>query len=123
MASGPESNSRKLVSLLEKGAVDEAALLYEEEALFIELDGVARGRSEISAAHQRFIDVGLRLRLVDSVTYLMDDLALVHWSWIVESGSGETMKGVSAEVLRQQPDGSWLFVIDNSDGAAMLGRP
>lgn len=111
-----------LVSLLEKGDVEGAALLYEEDALFIELDGVSRGRSEIIAAHQRFIDSGLRLRLVDSVTYVMDDLALVQWSWIVELGGGDTMEGVSAEVLRRQADGSWLFVIDNSDGSAMIGR-
>lgn len=122
MALGPEEISKQLVLLLERGAVEEAARLYEDDALFIEVDGVSRGRSEIRAAHQKFLDAGLKLQLIDSVTYVMDDLALVQWSWIVESGSGDTMEGVSAEVLRRQPDGSWLFVIDNSDGAAMLGR-
>lgn len=32
------------------------------------------------------------------------------------------MEGAGAEVLRRQADGSWKFVIDNSDGAAMVGR-
>ena len=119
-SSSPAAVSQQLHFLLQKGAVEDASLLYEEDALFVELDGVSRGRKEIAAAHQRFIDAGLRVRLVDHVMYIVDDLALIHWSWIVESETGVFSEGVSAEVLRRQPDGSWLFVIDNSDGADML---
>ena len=44
-----------------------------------------------------------------------DGLAVLHAVWTVrstEKGSPQT-QGVSTEVVRKQPDGSWLFVIDN----------
>ena len=31
------------------------------------------------------------------------------------------MEGATSDVLRKQPDGRWLFVIDNPWGAAILG--
>ncbi len=94
--------------------------LYEDGSLFADLDGRYVG-DEIRAAHEQFLDAGLQLTLNDSVTLQVDDLALVHWSWSVARADGSTTEGVSAEVLRRQLDGSWKFVIDNSDGAAVLG--
>jgi ketosteroid isomerase-like protein len=44
-------------------------------------------------------------------------LAVLHGSWIIESrtetGSAISRRGLSTEVVRKQPDGTWLFVIDN----------
>lgn len=119
-ASRPEDVSPLLHFLLRNGELDEAARLYEEEAAFIEVDGIAHGRTAIREAHRRFSEAGLHVQLVDQVTFVVDDLALVQWSWIVETENGDSRGGVSAEVLRRQTDGSWKFVIDNSDGAAML---
>ncbi len=66
---------------------------------------------------------GVRQELVRLVE--AGDLALVHWSWMVELADGEVLEGASAEVLRLTDDGWWVFVIDNSDGADMirLGYP
>ena len=50
-----------------------------------------------------------------------DNIALVHWSWTVRGRDGMSTDGTTAEVLRRQPDGSWKFIIDNSDGSALLG--
>ncbi len=38
-------------------------------------------------------------------------LAVLHAGWTL-SGSGATARGVSTEVVRRQPDGTWLFLID-----------
>lgn len=118
---GPEAVTEALVRLLEAGDVDGVVDLYEAEALFIELDGVSTGHDAIRAAHRRFLDAGLVLTLKDSVVFQADDLALVHWSWTVRDDAGFAAEGVSAEVLRRQADGGWKFIIDNSDGAAMIG--
>ena len=88
---------------------------------FAHFDGVARGPVEIRSAHQGFLDSGLTLSLKESLAFEADDIALVHWSWTVVDGDGSTAEGVSAEVLRRQSDGSWKFIIDNSDGSALVG--
>lgn len=120
-SSGPAQVSERLVSLLSEGDLDGIMDLYEEDAVFAEIEGVARGPDEIRAAHERFLASGLTLTLQDSLTFEVDDLALVHWSWTVYARDGSTARGVSAEVLRRQSDGAWKFVLDNSDGAALVG--
>ncbi|MGB8361916.1 MAG: hypothetical protein WCE80_11015 [Acidimicrobiia bacterium] len=82
---------------------------------------MSRGLTEIRSAHQR-AESGLTLPSNESATFEMGDLAFVHWTWTVHDEQGTAMEGASAEVLRRQADGSWKFVIDNSDGAAMVGR-
>lgn len=118
---GPEAVTEALVRFLGDGNVDAVVDLYEAEAVFIELEGVSTGRDAIRAAHQRFLDAGLVLTLKNSAVFQANDLALVHWSWTVHDDAGFSSEGVSAEVLRLQPDGKWKFVIDNSDGPAMIG--
>jgi hypothetical protein len=40
------------------------------------------------------------------------DLALLSNEWTFTVG-GESMSAVTAEVAQRQPDGGWLYVIDN----------
>ena len=46
-----------------------------------------------------------------SVVESKDGLAVLHAGWTLSS-SGSTARGVSTEVVRRQPDGTWLFLID-----------
>ena len=120
--STPERATLALVSLLEAGDLDGIVDLYEEGAVFVDLDGEVRGDG-IREAHRGFRDEGNRLILRRSVVYEANEIALVHWDWEVALGDGSSIEGVSAEVLRRQPDGDWKFVIDNSDGEDVLGTP
>jgi ketosteroid isomerase-like protein len=49
------------------------------------------------------------------------DLALKSTKWsaigVDTDGQPLTMSGNTVEVVRRQPDGTWLFVIDNPRGA------
>lgn len=118
---GPEQTSRRLERHLRNGNIDALQGLYEPEAVFADYDGTARGWLAIRAVHQSFLDAGLTLTLTDSLALEVDNIALVHWSWTVQRSDGSSMEGTSAEVLRRQPGGSWRFVIDNSDGSALIG--
>ncbi|MCL1588561.1 MAG: DUF4440 domain-containing protein [Actinomycetia bacterium] len=120
-AKRPELVSKLLEVCLNESDVDGLEGLYETGAIFVDYDGSARGWPDIRAAHQRFLDEGLSLFLNDSVVFQADDIALVHWSWTVTQPDGTTTDGTSAEVLRRQVDGTWEFVIDNSDGSALIG--
>jgi len=116
----PEQISELLVALLGRGDVEGVADLYEDDAVFADFDVTVIGRNDIVLAHQRFYDSGRTLILNDSVVFEVDGVALVHWSWTVRDADGSSRNGISAEVLRRQPDGSWKFIIDNSDGSALV---
>lgn len=120
-SSKPEHVSESLVEYLNAGDVDAVMGLYEEGAVFVDLDGAVTGLANIRSAHQAFLDSGLALTLSDVVAFEAGNIALVHWSWTVRRRDGFSAEGVSAEVLRRQADGSWRFIIDNSDGSAMVG--
>jgi len=120
-SSGPESVSRQLAEYLEAGDIDGVMSLYEEDAVFLDLHGGATGLANIRDAHQTFLDSGLSLTLNAFAAFEADNIALVHWSWTVHRRDGSSAVGVSAEVLRRQADGSWKFIIDNSDGSALVG--
>ena len=117
----PEGVSELLVALLGRGDVRDAAELYEDDAVFADYDVTVRGLDDIVLAHQRFYDAGKTLILNDSLVFEVGDIALVHWSWTVRDADGSSRYGISAEVLRRQPDGTWKFIIDNSDGTALVG--
>ncbi len=104
-----------------KGTSDAVLDLYEDDAVFADLAGAVKGSADIAAAHRDFLASGFTLELNDSVTLQSGDIALVHWSWTVRRGDGSPIEGTSAEVLRRQTDGSWKFLIDNSDGPALIG--
>jgi hypothetical protein len=40
-----------------------------------------------------------------------DGVALLHASWTIHRGE-KVIPGLSTEVVRRQPDGSWLFILD-----------
>ncbi|MGB5732783.1 MAG: nuclear transport factor 2 family protein, partial [Acidimicrobiia bacterium] len=103
------------------GDVEELRDLYEPGAVFADYDGIVEGWDAIRAVHQGFIAAGLELNLADSIVLEAGNIALVHWTWSVQHSDGSTVEGASAEVLRRQTDGSWKFIIDNSDGAALVG--
>jgi hypothetical protein len=52
-----------------------------------------------------------------SIIESRDGLALLHGEWVVRRASATesqlTTRGLSTEVVRKQPDGTWQFVIDN----------
>ena len=120
-AKRPELVSKLLEVCLNENDVDGLEGLYEAGAIFVDYEGSVEGWPDIRAAHQGFLDDGLSLALNDSVVFQTDDIALVHWSWTVTQPDGTTNDGISAEVLRRQADGTWKFVIDNSDGSALIG--
>lgn len=119
--SNPEMASKLLEACLNEGNVDGLEALYEAGAVFADYEGTARGWPAIRTAHRRFLDEGLSLSLSDSVVFQAEDIALVHWSWTVTEPDGTTTDGTSAEVLRRQTNGTCKFLIDNSDGSALIG--
>jgi ketosteroid isomerase-like protein len=101
-----------------------AALAYYEPTATVVLQPgkTASGIGAIRA----FIEGTMELPIVfgDRVCIESGDLALHVSGWTVtlpdNAEHGERVTGRTADVLRRQSDGSWLIVIDNPWGAALL---
>jgi len=100
------------------GDVEALIALYEPHAILM-LDGNrVTGRENIRKALQTVLQRHGQMTLeTRSVVQSEQGLALIHGGWEVAYpggvGPGLVNRGLSTEVVRKQPDGTWLFVIDN----------
>jgi ketosteroid isomerase-like protein len=108
-ATQPEELSRLIVERLNAGDVDGLVELYEPDAVLALPDGqVATGAGEIRKAYERL--VAGRPTFAPGTqrpTLRCGELALT---------SSRLANGlVTVEVARRQPDGTWLWVLDQPD--------
>ncbi len=105
-ANEPEELARLFIEQANQGNVEGLVALYEPEAILALPDGsIARGSEEI----RRFYSALLAARPhfepgTQRAALRAGDLAL--------TSSQLTTGAVTAEVARQQADGSWLWVVD-----------
>ena len=95
--------------------------LYEPLACFASQPGLlAESPESICECLRNFIDLNGKLDLKVKRVLKASDIALVITEWSF-SGTGHDgkpvlMRAKSADVLRQQSNGTWQFVIDNPWG-------
>jgi ketosteroid isomerase-like protein len=117
----PEEVLSSVIDGINAGDLDSLMTLYEPLACFASQPGqLANSPEGIRESLRGFIDMNGKLDLKVKRVLKASDLALVTSEWSF-SGTGSDGKHVditskSADVLRQQPDGTWRFVIDNPWG-------
>ena len=86
------------------------AALYEPQAvLAYPADRPVTGREAIQAVYQQMADAGVTFAIETPLpTVRFEDLALT-------STRSADNTGVRVQVLRRQPDGSWLRIIDRTE--------
>ena len=95
-----------------RGDVEALVALYEPNAALVTKDGAVSGHQAIREAYQRMLVGGARMELeTRAVVESTEGLAVLHAAWTYHRGEAST-PGLSTEVVRRQPDGKWLFVID-----------
>lgn len=100
------------------GDVETLVSLYEPEAVLIVGGKPVTGREGIHAAFRSMLSGEVQMSLTTrSIMESPDGLALLHGEWVVHRTTASeppvTTQGLSTEVVRKQPDGTWLFIIDN----------
>lgn len=98
------------------GNIDSLVALYEPNAVLVVKGQPVTGLQAIRAAYENILARRSRMVLkTRSVMIFEDTIAVLHGDWTVEAATveGGTRSGLSAEVVRRQPDGSWRFIIDN----------
>jgi ketosteroid isomerase-like protein len=107
-AASPEDLSRLIVPRLNAGDIDGIVALYEPDAvLALPGGGVATGAAEIRGAYEQFLANRPEEPFTPGTprpTLRAGELALT--STVLADGT------VTAEVARRQPDGTWLWAID-----------
>ena len=122
-ARNPEDVDRLFAEALNGGDLDALVALYEPQASLTPSPGNrVTGTRAIRDALAAFVAGKPRITLRPRVVAQSADVALVTASWDLAmtgpDGKPVQMSAQSVEVLRRQPDGRWLFVIDEPFGVA-----
>lgn len=124
-AKAPEDISRLISEAISSGDIDAAISLYEPDATFVMPNGFGEGSvtglDDVREALAGFISMSPELKVNAEQTYLSGDTAMVSGNWTLKArdpdGNDIDASGRFVDVVRRQPDGSWLFVIDNPNGS------
>ena len=100
------------------GDVETLIALYEPNAVLMVDGKEVIGRERIGKALESFLARRGRMTLeTRAIVESEQGLAVLHGAWAIEPPVGMGVeiatRGLSTEVVRKQPDGTWLFVIDN----------
>jgi len=91
--------------------------LYESAAILIGPDRTIEGAEGIRDFYRGLFERRPTMALRTARVIRAGDLALLHgeWSWrgSAPDGSPIDRRGRSVEVVRLQPDGRWLYAIDD----------
>jgi uncharacterized protein (TIGR02246 family) len=115
-AETPEQVAPLFMEYLETGDLDGLVSLYEPAAHFVPAPGAHLvGTAAIREALQQLIDSGARLKLEPRATRLVDDLALVSNTATLTEATpdGNPVISTATEILRRNPDGGWVHVVDD----------
>jgi uncharacterized protein (TIGR02246 family) len=102
--------------------LDAALALYEPEATLIALPGqVVTGTEAIREALGASLALEPKFDLEFNKAFEAGDLALLFSDWTLSTtdpdGNAIELAGRTTDVARRQPDGNWLFVIDDPYGS------
>jgi ketosteroid isomerase-like protein len=121
-AQTPEQTHELFVNYFNSADIDSLVSMYEPNATLFSLDAPpAQGRAAIREAITGFLAGKGHMRLVVDKVMKADDIAILFSSWTLKGtgpdGNPLETAGQTSDVVRRQPDGSWMFVIDNPHGA------
>ena len=109
-ASSPEDVARLVVERFNAGDVEGVAELYAPDAVLAYPPGRETvGREAIRAAYERLRAQGARFPREEQLP------TVVHGDVALTSARSADNSGIRVQVLRRQPDGSWLRVIDRPE--------
>jgi ketosteroid isomerase-like protein len=117
----PEELDQLFTSAMNVGDLDALVALYETDAsMTLEPGQLATGHEGIREAPGGFLAMQPTISLECEIIGQAGDIALGRGAWELNGtgadGEPVKMSGQSAEVYHRQPDGTWLFAIDNPFG-------
>lgn len=109
------------------GDMDAILATYEPAAVLVAQPGISvMGTPALREAFNQFMALQPKITITGQDVIQSTDIALHSYTWKMSGktpdGKAVEQSGFSAVVLRQQPDGRWLMVIDNPFGDQLLRK-
>ena len=120
-ARSPDEVLSLLGTTFNVGDLESMLALYEPQATFVVQAGeTVTGTEALREAFGGFLALEPTFEVEVKKIFRAGDMALAFSDWAL-AGTGPdgeplSMSGPGSDVLREQDDGSWLFVIDNPYG-------
>lgn len=119
----PEQLLQAVADGINAGDMDALLRLYEPDAVFADQPGsLAHGLAGVESSLAAFLAMKGTLTIRVDRVLQATALALVLGEWSFTGtgtdGTPVTLTGHNTDVVREQADGTWRFVIDNPWGAA-----
>jgi enoyl-CoA hydratase len=124
-AQNPEDLSRLFAERASAGDLDLLLQLYEPEARVLGPNGDEAG-GEVAIRERLSTLLAMKPSIASTDVRVVDagDIALISSRWSMsfgrEVGERGRIEGTSTEVARRQPDGSWLYLINDPSSSSTL---
>jgi uncharacterized protein (TIGR02246 family) len=108
--------------------IDGIIAAYEPNAAMVGQPGTpaATGTDALREAFRHFLALDPKITMTGSDVVVAGDIALHSYTWKMSGktpdGAPLEQAGLAVVVLRKQPDGRWLMVIDNPFGDHLLRK-
>ncbi|MGH3897057.1 MAG: YybH family protein [Pseudonocardiaceae bacterium] len=111
----------ELLSLLNKniraGDLEAIVACHEPEAVLVQFEGEARGLEAIRAVYVQFLATQPTLTVNPIMIVEASGAAIILGDWTLDQtgpdGNPVHTSGKFGDIVRQQSDGTWLYLIDN----------
>lgn len=120
-ASSPQEVAKLIAQGLSNGDLDGIMAMYEPNACLVPQPGqVLQGAAAVREGIAGFLAMKPTMNVESETVVQADDVAIVYTKWSLAGtgpeGTAVNMSGQATDVMRRQPDGTWLCVIDNPFG-------
>tara|TARA_B110001454_G_scaffold219203_1_gene252142 strand:- start:60942 stop:61415 length:474 start_codon:yes stop_codon:yes gene_type:complete len=118
----PEEINARFAQAFNSGKMENILALYEKNAVVHSSATQAdQGHQKIAAGLKPLLALGGQMQATNVFVSQSGGIALLRADWKLtgakkEDGSPLELGGTSIEVVRQQPNGTWLYVIDQPFG-------
>ena len=122
----PLETITQLVKAMNTWNLDSAVTLFEPGAAFVIKPGIViNGTSGIRQALEGFMALKPTLTIEKQQFVQAGDVAQYCAQWsltgVDPTGTAVKLGGRSSSILKRQPDGRWLFLVDNPWGTDIVG--
>lgn len=115
--STPQEMHGIIKEYVEAGDLDGIVSLYEEGAAMPNNEGTTvTGLAAIRENMSAFVAMEAKLTFEPATVHQAGDIALVHAKWSAKGNGPDgpiEFAGVTSEIVRRQPDGTWLYLVDD----------